>query len=317
MGHEEQLPQCYVRVDVAHIIKIFCRNKHLSGIKNKQLKEFYIRGIRLLITCCEINEFEEILISLLTIIMSETNGLDEDKNITASEECKNKILNLIKGTPVVLEDKMFNDEETKHSINEHCIVDSFDEEEEIYKGISAFLRKIELVSHNNSKIIETSLSGYWAPELMKDVLRICKDFPLWTSLMKRSFESIYTIPSSASVESDFGDLKRKILRYDIQPMTADGFVIKHLKAIDNNTKLFRSKQLRHDLMIENDKCSHEDDINVMNKLPENKTEKSLLDNVSDASSDSEISEGTNEIHAYENWRGLGESDEIESNIKKN
>lgn len=94
MKYDEQLPKCYVRIDVTHVIKIFCRNKNLVGIKNKQ---FYIRGIRLLITSSKIYEFKDILIALLTTVMSETNGTDEYINITPSESCKNNILNLIKG----------------------------------------------------------------------------------------------------------------------------------------------------------------------------------------------------------------------------
>lgn len=32
-------------MDVAHIIKIFCGNKHLSGVKNTQRKKYYIREV--------------------------------------------------------------------------------------------------------------------------------------------------------------------------------------------------------------------------------------------------------------------------------
>lgn len=96
MGHNDQLPQFYVRVDVAHNIKIFCRNNHLKGIKNKQLKQFYIRGLRLLITSYKVEEFNEILIALLTTMMSETNGFDEDEDDTSADKCKKKIIQLIK-----------------------------------------------------------------------------------------------------------------------------------------------------------------------------------------------------------------------------
>lgn len=37
LGHEERLPCCFLRIDVAHVIKIFCRLKCLTGIRNKTL----------------------------------------------------------------------------------------------------------------------------------------------------------------------------------------------------------------------------------------------------------------------------------------
>lgn len=85
----------------------------------------------------------------------------------------------------------------------------------------------------------------------KNVLRICKDCPLWTSLLKASFKSKYIIPTSASAESDFGELKHNILYYEVKPIAADKFIIIHLKAIEQNTTLFRSKQQRHDIATEN------------------------------------------------------------------
>lgn len=47
----KNLPTCYIRIDITHVIKIFCRNKNLQGIINWNLKQFYIRGLRLLANC--------------------------------------------------------------------------------------------------------------------------------------------------------------------------------------------------------------------------------------------------------------------------
>lgn len=40
-----ELPSCYLRIDVAHMIKNFFRLKCLNDLKNKRQKEFYIRGL--------------------------------------------------------------------------------------------------------------------------------------------------------------------------------------------------------------------------------------------------------------------------------
>lgn len=55
--------------------------------------------------------------------------------------------------------------------------------------------------------------------------------------MRPIFNSSYTIASSAPVESDFNELKNQILWF------VDRFAVTHLKSIEGNSKLFRSKQL--------------------------------------------------------------------------
>jgi len=42
-GSNSELPSCFIRIDVAHMIKIFYRLKRLDEMKNKHLKEFYVR----------------------------------------------------------------------------------------------------------------------------------------------------------------------------------------------------------------------------------------------------------------------------------
>jgi len=131
------------------------------------------------------------------------------------------------------------------------------EDGEISDSIKEYLDNIENISRNNSKIKGDRISAYFMLDLAKDVLRLCKHFPLWTCLMQNKFKSPYAIGSSAPVESDFAELKNQILRNDVKPMSIDRFIIRHIQSINNNTKLFRSSQLRNDKSIEqNDVPSH-------------------------------------------------------------
>lgn len=186
------------------------------------------------------------------------------------------------------------------------------------------------------------ISAYFLPELTKNVLRVCKDFPLWTSVMRSSFGSPYKIASSASVECDFKQLKTHILRFDVRPMAVDKFVVTHLKSIDSNTKLFRSKQLRN-ACSDNDMISPQlDNQNMISKniysvnSPEiiqnnKKTEDEAIDlsdeNVVDIqksdftlldddriSLSEESNTSKNSLDEIENWRGKG-SEEILLTVK--
>jgi len=63
--------------------------------------------------------------------------------------------------------------------------------------------------------------------------------------MVSKFNSPNFIATSALVESNFAELKKRILKFDLQPMTADRFISKHLNALEGSSKLFRSSQLRN------------------------------------------------------------------------
>lgn len=118
----------------------------------------------------------------------------------------------------------------------------------------------------NSKQNGNRISAYYLLEIVNDIIRLCKDFPLWTSVMKTHFNSPYNIPTSASVEGDFKELKCTILRHERKPMTADRFVIHYLNSIDSNTKIFRSSQLRNYAINKKDSNITRSEFNIFDDI---------------------------------------------------
>lgn len=187
-GKKQKLPQCYLRIDVAHMIKIFCHLKCLIGIKNKRLKQFYVRGFRLLLTSSHFEEFKKILTSLLTIMLSETDGSSNNTNETPAESSSEYILNLIKGIKV--DGKSANDDDTfdddgddEDNDNDHPqnSTTEIDTEIEITSNeISEFLKEVEFTSRNNASIQGNRILAFYLSNLIKDIIRLCKYFPLWT-----------------------------------------------------------------------------------------------------------------------------------------
>jgi hypothetical protein len=110
-------------------------------------------------------------------------------------------------------------------------------------------------------------------------MRLCKEFPLWTSIMQNHFQSSFSIATSASVEGDFKQLKCTILCHERKPMTADRFVIHHLNSIDSNSKLFRSSQLRNAAHIKqiSEKFNKPNICNTSSDLPKNPLTKMAID----------------------------------------
>lgn len=240
------IPVTFVRLDVAHMIKIFSRIKCLIGIKNKQLKEFYVRGLRLLMYSDNLINFETRLQALLTIMLCETDGWI-DNDATPSEKSREFILNLIKDhSDSYIDVDQYNDDH---------INDNYSEGEENIEEllISNYLNNIKLKSENDDNIKGNRISAYYLPELVNDVIRLCKHFPLWTNIMCSVFRTPYKVSSSAAIENDFKQLKTQILKYETKPMKADKFVITHLKSIESNAKLFKSTELRNSVpCIENE-----------------------------------------------------------------
>lgn len=102
-GKKHTLPKCYVRIDVAHMIKIFCRIPYFKGIHNKNLKHFYVRCLRLLLTLVSFEKFTDILKAFLTVSMSETDGWWNGKP-TPAESGRKILLDQIKGIDIHDED---------------------------------------------------------------------------------------------------------------------------------------------------------------------------------------------------------------------
>lgn len=349
IGYHTNLPNCYIRIDVAHVIKIFCRNKNLQGNKNWTLKQFYIRCMRLLVTSVHIDDFKQILIALLNIMLSETDGWTEDNVETPSESSRQFLLKKVKEIEVI---EQKNEDEIDETNNLTDNIDN-DEDDVTTSHISEFIDDIDSLCRKNSKIKGNRLSAYYLPDLSRDILRYSKHFPLWSNIMQPIFRSPYKNASSAAVECDFSELKNKILRFDSQPTTADRFISKHLVNIENNCKLFRSSQLRHDKeeisilhsytntkinnKFEVDEVesytSSEDKVpnisdslytySVGNSIRDNDTDNTKNNNdikntikVQEIESEDEISTiidhyDNDEMNAVENWRGQGDNEDIE------
>lgn len=236
----ETLPKCYVRIDVAHMIKIFCRIPYFKGMHNRNLKNFYVRCLRLLLTSISFEIFTDVLKALLTVSMSETDGWLND-NPTPAESGRQMLLDKIKGIDEIDE----NMTDINFEIDESVLDGEKYDNEDPITGVKEYLNEIEQVALIQSKIKGNRDSAYYVPNLSKTILRLCKHFPIWTGVMNDKFQSPYVIASSASVESDFSELKSRILCFEMKPMTADRFVAKHLKSIEGSSILFRSSQLRN------------------------------------------------------------------------
>lgn len=90
--NNNNLPLCYIRIDVAHFIKTYA-----NFLKDAlpRVKVFYLSLLVQLILCCHINTAEEILRGILIIARSETEGMTSNNEKTICETYKIKMKNLL------------------------------------------------------------------------------------------------------------------------------------------------------------------------------------------------------------------------------
>jgi len=171
------LPTCYIRIDITHLVKLVCRWKCLTGTKNYRLKEFYVRCVMLLIRDNSLEEFENILLDILTVSISQTEGeqIGSTKKCP-SEEARIRLLNNIRGTTINA-NNMSNDildNTILVSDNSDEEIDSFDTRVQEDSKINEFLNGIKSKSIYYSLMEGDRISPYYLPEFTKNLLRICK-----------------------------------------------------------------------------------------------------------------------------------------------
>jgi len=208
------LPTCYIRIDIAHLVKLVCRWKCLTGTKNYRLKEFYVRCVMLLIRANCSEEFENVLLDILIVSISQTES-DQmgSTNKCPAEEARIRLLNNIRGI-TINENDMSNyilDNNRILSDNSDEEIDDFNTRIKEISKINEFLNGIKSKSISYSLVESDRISPYYLPEFTKNVLILCKEFPLWSNIMCSMFKSPYINASSVSVEGDFALLKNNIL----------------------------------------------------------------------------------------------------------
>jgi hypothetical protein len=68
-GNISGRPVCYLRIDIAHLIKLVGKWTCWKGKRKNKLREFYVRCTRLLIKSDYLFEFKSVLVDILTVLL--------------------------------------------------------------------------------------------------------------------------------------------------------------------------------------------------------------------------------------------------------
>lgn len=217
------IENCYIRTDVAHFVKLLTKWKSLKS-QHRLTRQFYLRAIGQVVQSSDIEDIGSILKGIFTVALSDTEGHNIEGNANQCEILKQWLKRrCATGSVEDFISENINDYSKELSHHYDCM--EFDENEEnrfylwaldIYKNCLETVNKgPEIGDRGNQQCV---------PDLSKDLLNICKNIPLWSAVMKPYFPFSPLIASSASVESNFNNIKHRTFGNMDLPLRMDDFL---------------------------------------------------------------------------------------------
>lgn len=240
----------FIRLDVAHLIFLVSRQKCFRK-DMPVVKDFYIRGMALLISCESLEKFQEILQLLLITSSHDYDGNVEGTNqSTPAMNARIKLQSYIASESHEIE-KIIPDEESEDGKTKILKMDSTDQEDLTDYNIdgstgnstSEWIKHLEDYSQRNKTLKGTFANGYKNIAFYKVLFKLAKEFQLWTGVMISAFNVTNVRASSSAVEGDFNELKNRILWNYERKILLHKFFIIHYRAIAAITLIASSKLL--------------------------------------------------------------------------
>lgn len=114
---------------------------------------------------------------------------------------------------------------------------------------------------------------YFLPDVAPLVINLCTYIPLWSGVMCSSFKYGDIPPSSAPIESQFNDLKNRVLKHvNNKPMRIDDFIKLHIKSLDGTMKLTNASMntllhQNHSALAHNEKVQEKSQKTLLTSKP--------------------------------------------------
>lgn len=241
------LPKCYIRIDVAHFIKLYVKT---CKTLNKRVKTFYLGAIGQLILCRNIINAKEIVKSIFTIALSETDGNLKSGCSTHCDLERIKLTNLMTSN--------VNLENLETDSNDSIIFeieDNVDNETDIFihnpfeNSWSTWGKKIlSEVKSSIASDVGDRINPHYFPQIVERLIIDVRLLPLWTNIYRDQFGYGRVPASSASVESEFNKLKSLLLK-NCQLMRIDSFLQKHVDYLHGVLKIVDAQSTNNNTTI--------------------------------------------------------------------
>ena len=230
MGNKSsEMPPCFIRVDVAHCIKLISQWDCLRK-QRPRVREFYIRAMAQLLQSQSMEDARDRIRSIVIVASSETEGNDDSGLPVISETCKTQLKRRIAEGCVHLPSIQEDDLEVKTIDPLHTDMSHTTELKRWVTDICDEGKMLAVVDGDRDNL-------QFLPGLVPHVIRMACYLPLWTGIMVPHFQSNNSTASSAHVEAEFNNIKNGLFKHENLPTRVDRFIIRHLGYIEGNMRL--------------------------------------------------------------------------------
>jgi len=145
------------------------------------------------------------------------------------------------------------------------------------------------------------INPYYCPAMAQKIKYLLPYFPLYSGIMISKFGFGKINASSSAVESEFNDIKHRLLKYNLQSMRIDKFLTVHIQSFSGKAKLAMSEINRPVSLSTSNINTHHEPLQVSTEVVTHpKLNKKLSEN------SDESAEESCELAAEQNWRNKNE-----------
>lgn len=228
--HPSNNLRCYLRTDVAHVIRIIC-GWHCLKSALRRSRHFYKRCMGQLIQARNIKDVRVITRNIFTVALNETDGFVQNK-LTPCSVSKNFLRNLIGN-----EDNTDEDDEGEFDTdNIEMEAEELENNNFIQWGHSIRLEVEAEICKGNEDNCQ------YLPDIVTKIIQFLKYLPLWSHVMSTAFPHSQPTTSSAVVESSFNDIKHRLFSNFVLPIRVDEFIVHHINGLEGTIKLAMAQE---------------------------------------------------------------------------
>lgn len=238
------LPSCLIRLDISHYVHLISRWNEFKNV-HPRVKTFYMLIMGYLTKITNFQELENVIKSVIILCNSEGCGLNQNKSESLAEQALKYLHDIIKGNTDI--NNIIENENIKKDISaaEALLLNDKDTQKRFENNtIDNWVNVLfeDAINVVSSAPQAEAINSYYAPSITSKIKNLLHYFPLYTSIMVNAFKLEKIHDSSSAVESEFNDLKHRILRNECRPMRIDKFLNVHLKSFSGKAKLAVAKK---------------------------------------------------------------------------
>lgn len=242
--NSHELPACYYRHDVAHLLRAVKEWECLKNV-HPNIIDFYVRCIGSLTIVEDLLQFKQLVSSIVVIYSSEMTDQNQSYKIEMEhlshwikthERKLHNLTSIHSGTSSIHEIEDYSEQKNDKNALIAFVDETFERAKKKVKQIRSNQNATNEVEKDEEEeedeILSPNVNFYFCPDFEKNFKNLCYTFCCWTNVMKKIYDSPNDSGNSCRSETEFKLRKERIP----QPISAPKVLLKekvYAKALTN------------------------------------------------------------------------------------